>query len=288
MNRARLFLIAAATGLLLASAGQLWAQEIAPGTRVRVISTAPVKVAQEVVGSVTEGTELVVLQREGNWVYVETGSVSGWVHISRVRVVESPEDEGAPPPPSGDKLLDRLASYMSRLGYRFLRVDEPGEREGIILTGFTFVEEDFSIEVIIDPIVEKGCLLMKAPRLFFARPNENPTPLLELLKAIGYINYTIILGKFCYDPRDGEVSFELNIAIDDISVSFKQFEHCLRVLCLEVKDKLPKLKAIWEGRCTAEALYQAGSILPVGPRGPVTTARTAATEAYVRRDDHIA
>lgn len=289
MNRARMYAVAAVVALAAVCEGHLWAQQIASGSRLRVVSPAPVKLGREILGTLSQGTEVVALDVKGDWIYVEADGLRGWVHATRVEQVVSPDDGEAPADPPNGKLLELLASYMDRLGYRYLRVEEPGQREGIIVTAFTFVNEGFSIQVFIDPVVEKGCLLMKAPRLFQARMAGNPERLTELLKAIGYINYSIILGKFCYDPRDGEVSFEVNIAIDDIVVSFRQFEHCLIVLCGEIQDKLPKLKAIWDGQCNADVFYSGTLILPVTPQGPVSGTRTAAVDAFVvRRHDNLA
>ncbi len=241
----------------------VWAnQPISQGDWVRVLSDSPAKVEREVVGTIPGGTVAEAKYVQGDWVFLEVGDVRGWVHRSRVERISREEPVAVCPPapiseepagkPNSGTTLDLLSRYMDRLGYKHATVIEPFEQEGVIITGFTFVERDLQVTVVIDPIVEKGCLLFKVPRIFHAPVDRtSPDRLLELLKAIGYFNYSIILGKFCYDPRDGEVSFEVNIAIDDSVVTFAQFKHCLDVVLGELEDKVPKLRAILAGEASA-------------------------------------
>lgn len=69
---------------------------------------------------------------------------------------------------------------------------------------------------------------------------------------MGFINYRIILGKFAYDPRDGEVRFSVDIPIDENTVTYEQFEHCLGVAVKTVDEYAPKLRAIVKGQKTAD------------------------------------
>jgi|GEM_PF-590479 len=241
----------------------VWAnQPISQGDWVRVLSDSPAKVEREVVGTIPGGTVAEAKYVEGDWVFLEVGDVRGWVHRSRVQRISHEEPVPVSPPvpvfeeparkPNTGTTVELLSGYMHRLGYKHATVTEPFEQEGVIISGFTFVEKDLQVTVVIDPIVEKGCLLFKVPRIFHAPVDTtSPDRLLELLKAIGYFNYSIILGKFCYDPRDGEVSFELNIAIDDSVVTFAQFKHCMDVVLGELEDKVPKLRAILAGEASA-------------------------------------
>jgi hypothetical protein len=152
----------------------------------------------------------------------------------------------------------------------------------MIIAGFGFEPQGFSVEVFIDVIAEKGALLMKVPRIFHA-PVESGSEhrVFELLKAIGYINYSTILGKFCYDPRDGEVSFQVNMAIDDAVLTFGQFKHSLEVLLGELQEKVPKLRAIHAGELTADVLLPRLEIRP--SRLPLPTAHQP--EGTLRREE---
>lgn len=62
-----------------------------------------------------------------------------------------------------------------------------------------------------------------------------------------FLNYSIILGKFSYDPRDGEVNFAINVPVDENTFTYEQFEHCLRVMALSVDKYTPIFKAIVAG-----------------------------------------
>lgn len=88
------------------------------------------------------------------------------------------------------------------------------------------------------------------------RRNVSSERLTELLTAIGFINYRMILGKFAYDPRDGEVRFSLDIPIDEGALTYKQFAHCLRVTTAMVEEYYPKLRDILKGRMTAQQVVE--------------------------------
>jgi hypothetical protein len=74
------------------------------------------------------------------------------------------------------------------------------------------------------------------------KPNDNPSQL--------------ILGKFAYDPRDGEVRFSVDVPIDGNDLSYEQFQHCILVVVKTVEEYAPKLKAIAAGEKTAQQLLE--------------------------------
>jgi hypothetical protein len=74
------------------------------------------------------------------------------------------------------------------------------------------------------------------------KPNDNPSQL--------------ILGKFAYDPRDGEVRFSVDVPIDENDLSYEQFQHCILVVVKTVEEYAPKLKAIAAGEKTAQQLLE--------------------------------
>jgi hypothetical protein len=249
-------------------------ERISPGDWVRVLYDSPAKIETEVVGTIPGGTVAEVKYVQDDWVFLEVGKIRGWVRRSRVEKVSSPEPVPVLPPPirspaepamtaNSGTTLALLSGYMDQLGYKYFTVTESREEEGMIISLFSLAEAELQLTIFIDPIVEKGCLLFKAPRVLHAPVGTtSPDRLLELLKAIGYINYSIILGKFCYDPRDGEVSFEVNIPIDDSAVTFGQFKHCLIVLLGELEEKVPKLRRILAGEATADVFIHQIIIQP--------------------------
>ena len=150
--------------------------------------------------------------------------------------------------------LELLKGYLERFGWsRYKAVDETFEKEGIIYTGWRSSEEAEGYNMAIDPMVEKNCLSFRVPKILMAPRDTTPTErLAELLMAMGFINYRIILGKFAYDPRDGEVRFSVDVPIDENDLSYEQFQHCLGVAVKMVEEYAPKLKAIAAGEKTAQ------------------------------------
>jgi len=150
--------------------------------------------------------------------------------------------------------LELLKGYLERFGWsRYKVVDEPFEKEGVIYTGWRSSEEAEGYNMAIDPMVEKNCLSFRVPKILMAPRDTTPTErLAELLMAMGFINYRIILGKFAYDPRDGEVRFSVDVPIDENDLSYEQFQHCLGVAVKMVEEYAPKLKAIAAGEKTAQ------------------------------------
>lgn len=150
--------------------------------------------------------------------------------------------------------LDQLKGYLEQFGWsRYQAVQEPFEKEGVLLTGWKSSPDAEGYKVSIDPMVEQGCLSFKAHGLLHAPPDETaPDILKELLVALGCLNFRMILGKFSYDPRDGEVRFSVDVAIDDNTITYEQFHHCLRVVVAMVEEHVPNLKAILEGRKKAK------------------------------------
>jgi len=150
--------------------------------------------------------------------------------------------------------LDLLKQYLERFGWRrYMATDEPFEKEGIIYTGWRSSPGVEGYNVVIDPMVEKNLLSIKVIKVLMAPPKgTRANRLSDLLMAMSFINYRIILGKFAYDPRDGEVRFSVDMPIDESELTYEQFHHCLGVAVATVEDYAPKLQAILDGKKTAQ------------------------------------
>ncbi|MCS7192581.1 MAG: YbjN domain-containing protein [Armatimonadetes bacterium] len=150
--------------------------------------------------------------------------------------------------------LDLMKQYLERFGWsRYKAVEEPMEKEGIIHTGWRSSPDVEGFNLAIDPMVEKNCLSFRVPKILTVSLDETPQERLkDLMVAMGFINYRIILGKFAYDPRDGEVRFSVDIPIDENTVTYEQFEHCLGVVVKTVDEYAPKLEAIVKGKKTVK------------------------------------
>lgn len=130
-------------------------------------------------------------------------------------------------------------------------VDEPFEKEGLIRTAWEHGGVEYRLTI--DPIVEKGVLCFRVSEIFKAPISPySADAVARMWGAMCYINYRIILGKFSYDPRDGEVRFSIDIPIDDGEFTEKQFDHTLRVCVQMVEEYAPKLKDIVDRKLELE------------------------------------
>lgn len=153
--------------------------------------------------------------------------------------------------------LRMLTEYLERFGWsRYDAVAEPFEKEGVIHTGWRSSRRDDGYRMTIDPMVEKACLSFRVPEIIKAPLEDNPERLDDLLLAIGYINYRIILGKFAYDPRDGEVRFSVDVPIDENTFTYAQFTHTMGVVIETTEHYAPQLRAIWNGQMTARQFIE--------------------------------
>lgn len=155
--------------------------------------------------------------------------------------------------------LKLMHKHLEKYGWHKYEItEESTEKEGIIRTGWSSSSEPGRTYIMtIDPMVEKNCLSFKVLSILTAPLDETPADKLkDLLIAISFINYRIILGKFAYDPRDGEIRFSLDIPIDKNTVVYEQFKHCLNVIVMTVEEYGPKLKAIVEGKKTSKEFIE--------------------------------
>ncbi len=154
--------------------------------------------------------------------------------------------------------LELLRNYLERFGWnKYQIVDEPHEQEGLLRTGWHSPEGDGGFTMVIDPIVEKACLSFRVPAVILKPPSElDREVLMDLLQAIGWINYAIILGKFSYDPSKGEVRFSIDLPIDSNTLTYDQFIHCLHTAVHTVESYVPFLEAIASGQIRFEEFYE--------------------------------
>lgn len=161
-------------------------------------------------------------------------------------------------------MIEQLEKHLKRYGWeKFQAVPEPGEKEGLIMTGWlgpTGVAHVLSI----DPIAEKHVVTMRARSVAKAAPDATPADRLSgLLLAIAGINYRLLLGEWAFDPRDGEVVFRVGIPLHAGELGYEDFELCLNVIVGAVEVDGPRLMAIVDGTSTAAELLAADG-LPIG------------------------
>lgn len=154
--------------------------------------------------------------------------------------------------------IDVLRQHLEDFGWSKYRVvDEPGEREGLIFTGYIGELDHMPHSIIIDPMVEKGVLRIFAPRVATAplesTPKEN---LYELFLALAALNYRSVLASFAYDPSDGDVTVAVSMPIEENDLSFEQFKRSLEAIMWAINMFGKGLNDIVQGETTAEAVLK--------------------------------
>lgn len=157
--------------------------------------------------------------------------------------------------------IKMLEVYLKRFGWSHYETKrEEGEKEGLIIAPWGRAGGE-TYGLVIDPVEEKEVLLFHVPRVLSAPPGRTPSNcLLELLMALGRINYQIILGKFSYDPRDGEVRFSVTMPTDKNTLTYEQFEHCMGVITRTVERYHPLLEKIVRGEKTHRDIGEADEL----------------------------
>ncbi len=161
--------------------------------------------------------------------------------------------------------VERMRQYLEQFGWhKYEVVDEPLEQEGLIVTGWRSNPVDDGYRLIIDPMVERGCLSFYVPNLMSVPMDSIPeAQLRNLMLTIAFLNYSIILGKFSYDPRDGEVRFAVTMPIDENDFTYAQFVHTIGVLIKTVETYAYLLDAVRNGEMDAQAVIET---VTEGPR----------------------
>jgi len=154
--------------------------------------------------------------------------------------------------------LQLIMEYLERFGWKnYDVVDQPSEREGIIYTGWRASEQSPVYMVSIDPMIEKRCISFRTQSLVQAPQSKVSEKILfHLLMTLEWINYRIIVGKFSYEPFQGEVHFSIDLPIDENTISYAQFVHSLGLVVEIVETYTPLIKQVREGNMTAEQFIE--------------------------------
>lgn len=153
---------------------------------------------------------------------------------------------------------EMIEGFLDQRGWQGrLTVPEPGEEEGVVMTGWRASDGEGSYKLLIDPILEQNVLLFRVPAITHAPPNSTPAEHLNgLLMAMAAINYRTLVGSWALDPSDGEVVYKAGLPIDAHNLSFEDFDHCLKAVAITVEQYAPKLRAIASGEATVAELFE--------------------------------
>jgi hypothetical protein len=147
------------------------------------------------------------------------------------------------------KVVER---YLDKFGWKkHLPQDEPGEKEGLVFTGWTDPAGRQHV-LIIDPMEEKKALAFRAPILQMPLDSTPAERVNELLMTISTINTRYVLGSFEYNPADGWVEFKLTIPSTNGGLEYSPFEHSLNAVTTTVDEIEPRLQAFASGEKTGQ------------------------------------
>ncbi len=144
--------------------------------------------------------------------------------------------------------LEVLRQHLEEMGWPHYQLkDEPGEREGLINTGYRD-SEGKGHHIIIDPMVEKGALRIMAPGVVMVSTEETPeTCLHELTLALAAINGKSVLAWWSYEPAIGAVSVQVSMPIDENDLSFEQFKRSMEAINWAIATYGAALQAVVDG-----------------------------------------
>lgn len=159
--------------------------------------------------------------------------------------------------------IQTIADYLDQEGLQYdLQLED--ERLMLAIDG---------IPIIVRYRAEPAVLLITVPNV--ARAPEwgmgapGPEALHTFLRYLMDLNYKLMVGRFGWDHRDGEVIFEIAVLCADAPVTRDQFMANIALAVTTVERRYPQLqRALWSGM-TLEQLVS-GEDEFHGPRYPVT------------------
>ncbi|HEY3319676.1 MAG TPA: YbjN domain-containing protein [Planctomycetota bacterium] len=151
--------------------------------------------------------------------------------------------------------LETLARYLDRDEWRY----DLDPEASCIRTGFRGDHATYRAMVLFDADKQ---------RVRFIVPNYlNLTKIpdkLRILERLMELNMQYILLKFGYDPGDGEVRAEIDVPVNDATLSYEGFRRCLYCLLTAVDEEYPEMMRLMWGS-GKEKKGESGS--DVGPAG---------------------
>lgn len=149
-----------------------------------------------------------------------------------------------------------LTKYLPRYGWAAFNVVEDTAAGGKILTGWgSPIQGVRPMFITIDH--QKDTLLVVCPALATAPQDAMPVgQLADTLTAVGFANYAMLLGRFCYDPQDGEIRYEFGMPIGGAQMSYEQFEHMLNATVAAVTYWAPRIQEAAMGARTGDSVVQ--------------------------------
>lgn len=152
--------------------------------------------------------------------------------------------------------IELLGQYLKRRGLaNFDVIPQPGRPDGVIVLGVPDASGG-GHPLFIEPRRDKNCLILHV-RITKASPDTTPTNrLTDLLMVMAALNYRIIIGKWAYDPKDGEVAFRATMPIDSGQLDYAEFNHLLSAVIESAIGYAMKMSAIVQGSADVDQILK--------------------------------
>ncbi len=150
-----------------------------------------------------------------------------------------------------------MAAYLKRYGWEKFELVSDSANDTKILTGWVSQagSEPHVLFIALDQ--SKNTALFIVPQLAKApREDFGPSELADILMALGFANYRLLLGKFSYDPADGEIRFEYTFPTDGSKMSYEQFSHIIDAVTSSVEYWAERITDACEGRRSGESIVE--------------------------------
>jgi len=134
--------------------------------------------------------------------------------------------------------LDELKTILEETGLKFLCDPE----KGVIMLGFSGCNGVYNLLL---RLVENGeGLLLRVPGLAMLR-GDHPFKA-RVLETLLTENHRVKIGRFCYDPSDGEVYLDWFLPLEDGTLTPQQLKRCITALSYLSDEMTPRLRHLLE------------------------------------------
>jgi len=172
--------------------------------------------------------------------------------------------------------IGRIEEYLRRKGWKYVRMDD------YVLTGLTSpsgrhylivvkVDRDrktvlFLFNPVKRPPDALASVAVGGTFMVKVHPDQGHSPqrVAEVCEALMHWNYTILLGSFERDHRDGEIRYRVAVPYRDTDFTFDQFNWCVLVSISTLDRVMPRIEKLADGDISLDDALGEGPA-PSGP-----------------------
>lgn len=120
--------------------------------------------------------------------------------------------------------VDEISEMLKQVGFsKFDLKDDPGEEQGMVITGWKSEDSDRGWMLFIDPIFESGLLVFVVPQVAHLDDDVAKDRQEEVMRSLLQMNTKILLGDYGLDSGTGYITFTLTVPISAQPFTAEQF-----------------------------------------------------------------